>query len=61
MQYDPGYLARFYDAYDLAEWHRLEVPAYGRLQAIIHADFIRQYVRRGDRVADVGSGPPAYT
>ena len=26
MQYDPEYLARFYDAYDLAEWDRLEVP-----------------------------------
>ena len=57
MQYDPEYLARFYDAYDLAEWDRLEVPAYGRLQAVIHADFIKQHVRRGDRVADIGCGP----
>ena len=57
MQYDPEYLARFYDAYDLAEWDRLEVPAYGRLQAVIHADFVKQHVRRGDRVADIGCGP----
>ena len=47
MHYDPEYLARFYDAYDLAEWDRLEVLAYGRLQAVIHADFIKQHVRRG--------------
>ena len=31
MPYNPEYLARFYDAYDFAEWDRLEVPAYGRL------------------------------
>ena len=61
MQYDPEYVARFYDAYDLAEWDRLEVPAYGRLQAVIHADFIKQHVRRGDRVADIGSGPGRFS
>ena len=61
MQYDPEYVARFYGAYDLAEGDRLEVPAYGRLQAVIHADFIKQHVRRGERVADIGSGPGRFS
>ena len=42
---------------DRLEWDRLEVTAYGRLQATIHTDFIERYVRRGDRVLDAGCGP----
>ena len=55
--YDADYARRFYDAYGHLEWDRLEVTAYGRLQAIIHTDFIKRYVRRGDRVLDAGCGP----
>lgn len=55
--YDADYARRFYDAYGRLEWDRLEVTAYGRLQAIIHTDFIKRYVRRGDRVLDAGCGP----
>ena len=61
MQYDPEYVARFYDAFDLSEWDRLEASAYGRLQAIIHVDFLREHVRSGDRVADIGSGPGRFS
>ena len=55
--YDADYTKRFYNAYGRHEWDRLEVTAYGRLQAIIHTDFIERYVRRGDRVLDAGCGP----
>ena len=55
--YDPDYTSKFYDAYGRLEWDRLEATAYGRLQAIIHTDFIRRYVRHGDRVLDAGCGP----
>ena len=43
--YDADYTKRFYNAYGRHEWDRLEVTAYGRLQAIIHTDFIERYVR----------------
>ena len=53
---DASYVRTFYDAYGEFEWERLE-SAYGRLQAIIHTDFIEEYVRPGDRALDVGCGP----
>ena len=59
--YDPDYTRSFYEAYGTLEWSRLEVTAYGRLQAIIHTDFIRRYVDPGDRVLDAGSGPGRFS
>ena len=59
--YDAGYTRDFYDAYGSLEWERLEATAYGRLQAIIHNDFIRRYVLDGDRVLDAGCGPGRFT
>ena len=51
----------FYDAYGSIEWDRLEATAYGRLKAIVHADFIGRYVASGDRVLDAGSGPGRFS
>ena len=59
--YEPEYTRTFYDAYGSLEWDRLEVKAYGRLQAIIHADFIGRHIRQGDRVLDAGCGPGRFT
>lgn len=59
--YDPIYTSSFYDAYGLAEWRRLEATAYGRMQALIHADFIERAIRPGDRVLDIGSGPGRFS
>jgi hypothetical protein len=53
--YDPAYTKRFYDAYGEAEWLRLEKTTYGRLQAIIHTDFLKRNIKPGDRVLDAGS------
>ena len=59
--YQPDYTGKFYDAYGRYEWDRLEATAHGRLQEIIHTDFMRRYVRSGDRVLDAGSGPGRFT
>lgn len=59
--YRNGDTASFYDAYSELEWERLEATAYGRLQAIIHTDFIRQHVPRDSRVLDAGSGPGRFS
>ena len=59
--YDPKYVNTFYNAYGEFEWSRLEATPFGRLQAIIHEDFILRYVKSGDRVLDAGSGPGRFS
>ncbi len=59
--YNSHYSSQFYDAYGIYEWDRLETTAYGRLQAIIHTDFIHRHVHRGDKVLDAGCGPGRFT
>ena len=59
--YDPVYTRAFYNMYAEAEWLRLEKTAFGRLKAIIHNDFIKRYIRPGDRVLDAGSGPGRFS
>jgi len=59
--YNPKYTSHFYDVYGEREWTRLERSAYYRLEAIIHEDFVRRYVKSGDRVLDAGSGPGRFS
>ena len=55
--YDPQYTRTFYDAYGEVEWSRLEATAYGRLEAEIHMDYLKRFLKESDRVLDAGSGP----
>ncbi len=59
--YDPQYTRTFYNACGENEWHRLEKTAYGRLQGIIHTDWLNYYVKKGDKVLDAGSGPGRFS
>jgi SAM-dependent methyltransferase len=59
--YDPETTASFYDGYGSAEWQRLEQTVYGRLAAIVHGNFIERFLRPGDRVLDIGSGPGRFS
>ena len=59
--YDADYTRSFYNDYGYAEWERLERTAFGRLQAIIHDDFLKRYVKPDDRVLDAGCGPGRFT
>ncbi len=61
MMYEPEYTREFYNAYGEREWARLETRPYGRLQAIIHEDFIGRYIEPGMRVLDAGSGPGRFS
>jgi ubiquinone/menaquinone biosynthesis C-methylase UbiE len=59
--YDAEYTRKFYNAYGNTEWSRLERSPHGRLQAIIHNDFIERYIKPGMKVLDAGSGPGRFT
>jgi ubiquinone/menaquinone biosynthesis C-methylase UbiE len=59
--YNAEYTRTFYNAYGDIEWQRLEATPYGRLQAIIHEDMLKKYVKPGDRVLDAGSGPGRFS
>ena len=59
--YDAEYTRKFYNAYGDREWQRLEATPYGRLQAIIHEDMLKRYVRPGDKLLDAGSGPGRFS
>ncbi len=59
--YNPEYTREFYNAYGEFEWSRLEATPFGRLQAIIHEDFILRHLKSGDRVLDAGCGPGRFS
>ena len=59
--YDPEYTKKFYDVYGEFEWSRLETTPFGRLQAVIHEDFIQRYTKSNYRVLDAGSGPGRFS
>jgi ubiquinone/menaquinone biosynthesis C-methylase UbiE len=59
--YNPEYTRKFYNAYGNTEWSRLERSPYGRLQAIIHNDFLERYIKPGMKVLDAGSGPGRFS
>jgi SAM-dependent methyltransferase len=61
VMYNPQYTRAFYNACGEAEWERLERSAYGRLQAVIHTDFLQRYIQQGARVLDAGSGPGRFS
>src|SRR5512136_1960523 len=58
--YDAEYTQKFYNGYEY-EWSRLEATPYGRLQAIIHEEFLLRYIKPGDHVLDAGSGPGRFS
>lgn len=50
-------ISSFCDTCGSTKLGRLEQTGYGRLQAIIHTDFIRGYVQKGVNVLDAGANP----
>ena len=60
-RYDPGWLAEFYDDYGDKEWHRWEKSPAQEVKFHIHRHLIREYVKEGDRVLEVGAGPGRFT
>lgn len=54
-------MREFYDRLGDAEWDRLETTVRGRVSFEVHRRFLRHYVKSGDRVLEIGSGPGRFT
>ena len=61
MTYDAQRAADFFDEYGEREWHRFEDVRMGAANFDVHAHYLRRFVRRGDRVLDIGAGPGRFT
>lgn len=61
MSYDPGRAAAFYDEYAEREWTRFEDGRSSPVSFAIHLHYLERFVRRGDRVLEVGAGPGRFT
>jgi SAM-dependent methyltransferase len=61
VKHDPERAASFFDEYGEREWTRFEDERTPATSLDVHLEYLRRYVRAGDRVLDVGAGPGRFT
>lgn len=59
--FDREAIARVFDEYADAEWSRHETSPSARVSFHVHRHYLGRFVRRGDRVLEVGAGPGRFT
>jgi 2-polyprenyl-3-methyl-5-hydroxy-6-metoxy-1,4-benzoquinol methylase len=60
-RYDKKWIVDFYDAYGDEEWQRWDRTPADAAKLHVHSHYIKQCVRSGDAVLEVGAGPGRYT
>jgi SAM-dependent methyltransferase len=61
LPWDPERAAAFYDDYGEREWTRFEDGRTPAPSLDVHLEYLRRFVRAGDRVLDIGAGPGRFT
>lgn len=61
MKHDPERAAEFFDECGEREWTRFDDDRTPSTSLDVHVEYLRRYVRAGDRVLDVGAGPGRFT
>jgi SAM-dependent methyltransferase len=61
VTYDPQRIAAFFDAYGEQEWTRFDDGRTPSASLEVHREYLRRFVRAGDRVLDIGAGPGRFT
>jgi 2-polyprenyl-3-methyl-5-hydroxy-6-metoxy-1,4-benzoquinol methylase len=59
--YDPEWTAAHYDEYGEKEWERLSSSPADKISYYIHDHYLREFVRSGYRVLEIGAGPGMLT
>lgn len=60
-RYDPGWVARKYDAYGEKEWERFSSSPLHELQFAVHQHHLQEHIHDGMRVLEVGAGAGRFT
>lgn len=60
-KYDPKIIEGHFDKEPSLEWERLDRSPKGKVQFHIHQHYLRKYIKKGDRVLEIGSGPGRFT
>lgn len=51
----------YFNHYGIKEWERLDRNVYGRINFLLHMDFIKEHIRPGIKVLDAGCGAGRYS
>jgi ubiquinone/menaquinone biosynthesis C-methylase UbiE len=60
-KYDPNLIEGHFDKHPSLEWDRLDKTPKGKVQFHIHQHYLQKYVKKGDRVIEIGPGPGRFT
>ena len=60
-KYDPKLIEGHFDDVGMREWDRLDTTPHGKVQFHIHQHYLQKYIKQGDRVLEIGSGPGRFT
>ena len=61
MSYNPNIPKDRYNNYGDREWTRLEKDSHGELLYRVHLDILTRFVKKEDRVLEIGAGSGRYT
>jgi SAM-dependent methyltransferase len=61
VTYEAQRIAAFFDTYGEREWTRFEDGRTPSTSLAVHLEYLRRFVRPGDRALDIGAGPGRFT
>jgi len=59
--YDPEFVAQYFDDFGEREWTRLVNTPSDEIKLYVHTHYLRQHIKRGDLVLDIGAGAGRFT
>lgn len=61
VNYDPGWVAGYFDAFGIQEWERMVAEPIDEVALHIHTHYLQEFVQPGARVLEVGAGAGRFT